>query len=91
MMDVSQVNKSKCPNYITIIIYICSKSVYRNISFTTLNTGIFTISHRHFLAKAKCLHCQGILCGILGDDSHGFVHGIRVAMSTELMLCYSSF
>jgi hypothetical protein len=29
------------------------------------------------------LHC------ILGDDSHGFVHGIRVGMSIELTLCYS--
>jgi hypothetical protein len=42
----------------------------------------------HFLAKAKRLHCQGILHGILGDDPHGFVHGIRVDMFIELMLCF---
>jgi hypothetical protein len=44
-----------------------------------------------FLAAAKHLHCQGILHGIVGDDSRGFVHGNRVDMSIELTLCYFFF
>ncbi|PNF20867.1 hypothetical protein B7P43_G11729 [Cryptotermes secundus] len=44
-------------------------------------------SSGYFLAKAKPLHCQGFLCGNLGDDSYGFAHGIRVDMSIELTLC----
>jgi hypothetical protein len=41
----------------------------------------------NFLTKAKLFHCQGMLHGVLGDVLHGFVHGIRVGMSIELMLC----
>jgi hypothetical protein len=35
-------------------------------------------SNSHFLTKAVCIYCQGMLHGILGDDSHGFVHGISL-------------
>jgi hypothetical protein len=44
----------------------------------------------HFLTKAKSFHCQGMLDGILGDYSHWFVHGIKVAMSVELTLLFFS-
>jgi hypothetical protein len=45
----------------------------------------------HVLTKAKRFHCQGMLHGILGGDSHEFVYGIRVAISVELnsVLFYS--
>jgi hypothetical protein len=40
--------------------------------------------------KAKHFHCQGMFHGIHGGDSHGFVHIIRVTMSIEPTLYWSS-
>ncbi|XP_023703222.1 zinc finger protein 665-like [Cryptotermes secundus] len=41
----------------------------------------------HFLAKAKHLHCQGILCGNQGDDSYGFAHGIMGNLNVLQPVC----
>jgi hypothetical protein len=54
------------------------------LPFYTSQTGA------HVLTKAKWFHGQGMLHGILGDDSDGFVHGIAVPMSIELTLFCSS-
>jgi hypothetical protein len=35
----------------------------------------------HILTNVKRFHGQRMLHGILGDDSHGFVHGFGVAVS----------
>jgi hypothetical protein len=43
------------------------------------------------MTKAKHFHCQGMLHGIHGGGSHGFVHGIKVTMSTELTLLILSW
>jgi hypothetical protein len=37
-------------------------------------------SSSHFLTIAKRFYCQEMLNGILGGDSHGFVHGISLSV-----------
>jgi hypothetical protein len=72
--------RSCCKAFPHLLLY----SVVCPLPFHTSRSSVY------FLTKAIRFHCQRMLHDILGDDSHGFVHGIQLAMSVELMLCYSS-
>jgi hypothetical protein len=42
------------------------------------------------VTNGKLFHVHGILHGLLGDDLHGSVHGLGVAMFIELTGIYFS-